>query len=67
MSHGKRKLLRRAWLEVAEGEGFEPPETCASTVFKTAAFDHSAIPPNRIWIALVERITKIRVFFRQTF
>ncbi len=29
----------------AEGEGFEPPETCASTVFKTAAFDHSAIPP----------------------
>ena len=32
---------------MAEGEGFEPPETCASTVFKTAAFDHSAIPPYR--------------------
>ena len=29
---------------MAEGEGFEPPEACASTVFKTAAFDHSAIP-----------------------
>ena len=31
---------------MAEREGFEPPETCASTVFKTAAFDHSAISPN---------------------
>jgi len=31
--------------QVAEGEGFEPPEACASTVFKTAAIDHSATPP----------------------
>ena len=30
---------------LAEGEGFEPPEARASTVFKTAAFDHSATPP----------------------
>ena len=30
---------------VAEEEGFEPPEALTSTVFKTAAFDHSAIPP----------------------
>lgn len=30
----------------AEEEGFEPPEHCCSTVFKTAAFDHSAIPPS---------------------
>ncbi len=30
---------------VAEGEGFEPPDPCGSTVFKTAAFDHSATPP----------------------
>ena len=29
----------------AEEEGFEPPEVWPSTVFKTAAFDHSAIPP----------------------
>jgi hypothetical protein len=29
----------------AEGEGFEPPLACASTVFKTVAIDHSAIPP----------------------
>ena len=30
---------------VAEKEGFEPPEPCSSTVFKTAAIDHSAISP----------------------
>src|SRR3569623_836054 len=31
--------------KMAEGEGFEPPEACASTVFKTAAFDRSATSP----------------------
>ena len=31
-----------------EGEGFEPPETCASAVFKTAALNRSAIPPNQV-------------------
>ncbi len=30
---------------MAEGVGFEPTETDASAVFKTAAFVHSAIPP----------------------
>ena len=30
----------------AEKEGFEPPEVLPSTVFKTAAFDRSAISPN---------------------
>ena len=30
---------------MAEKEGFEPPELLHSTVFKTAAFDHSAISP----------------------
>ena len=30
---------------IAEREGFEPPEPCSSTVFKTAAIDHSAISP----------------------
>ena len=29
----------------AEEEGFEPPVPWGTTVFKTAAFDHSAIPP----------------------
>ena len=32
-------------LLLAEGEGFEPPEAFTSTVFKTAAFDRSAILP----------------------
>jgi hypothetical protein len=32
---------------VAEGEGFEPPVPRGTTVFKTAAFDHSAISPER--------------------
>ena len=30
---------------VAEGEGFEPPDSCPSTVFKTAALNHSANLP----------------------
>ena len=34
---------------MAEGVGFEPTEVLPSTVFKTAAFDHSAIPP-RIYV-----------------
>ena len=33
---------------VAEEEGFEPPDALTSTVFKTAAFDHSATPPQKI-------------------
>ncbi len=30
---------------MAESEGFEPPDGFPSTVFKTAAFDHSASSP----------------------
>ena len=32
---------------LAEGEGFEPPEACTSTVFKTAAIVRSATPPSQ--------------------
>ena len=39
--------LRMATGSVAEGVGFEPTEPLSSTVFKTAAFNHSAIPPRR--------------------
>ena len=31
----------------AEEEGFEPPDLLQSTVFKTAAFDHSASSPRQ--------------------
>ena len=37
---------RRRWA-MAEEEGFEPPEPFGSTVFKTAAIDHSATPPSQ--------------------
>lgn len=33
---------------LAEREGFEPPDLLQSTVFKTAAFDRSAISPAQI-------------------
>ena len=38
----------KSLIHLAEGEGFEPPERCRSTVFKTAAIDHSANPPYNI-------------------
>ncbi len=43
----KEKSLITARLSgiFAEREGFEPPEVLPSTVFKTAAIDHSAISP----------------------
>jgi hypothetical protein len=39
------------FLYLAESEGFEPPEGCPSTVFKTAAFDHSASSPNSHYVS----------------
>ena len=33
-----------AFYDIAEAEGFEPPVPRGTTVFKTAAFDHSATP-----------------------
>ena len=35
---------------MAESEGFEPPDLLQSTVFKTAAFDHSANSPDRYFL-----------------
>ncbi len=41
----QKTLLKLAGFFVdAEEEGFEPPVPCGTTVFKTAAFDHSATP-----------------------
>jgi hypothetical protein len=39
----------------AEREGFEPPVRCRTIVFKTTAFDHSAISP------LLERETRLKL------
>ncbi len=33
-------------IKMAEGEGFEPPKPFSPSVFKTDAFNHSAIPPS---------------------
>lgn len=42
--------------KVAVGVGFEPTEPLGSTVFKTAAFDHSASPP--IFLFSVESLCR---------
>ena len=44
---GKAKILIKDQL-LAEGEGFEPPVGCPTTVFKTVALDRSAIPPEPV-------------------
>ena len=44
---------------LAEREGFEPPEPRSSTVFKTAAIDHSAISPG----AKVKRFLHFTKFY----
>ena len=42
--------LKKGQISVAEREGFEPPDLLQSTVFKTAAFDRSAISPRQKYI-----------------
>ena len=42
-----RKLIHNLYL--AEREGFEPPVPLSTTVFKTAAIDHSAISPKLLF------------------
>ena len=49
---------------LAEEAGFEPAEPLGSTVFKTAALNHSAIPPFvRIRIAQFVKAQKRTLFF----
>jgi hypothetical protein len=53
-------------LNMAEGVGFEPTEVLPSTVFKTAAFDHSAIPPmlyKSLFLPLPSEMVNIYVRF----
>ena len=47
----------------AEKEGFEPPDLLQSTVFKTAAFDHSAISPERLTISRL----RVQIYHLSTF
>ncbi len=69
----KRKITVIVWLTViclilpfglAEREGFEPPEPRSSTVFKTAAIDHSAISPMHLkHCAFLQKRCKCICFF----
>ena len=47
--NGHKKTSVKRWFSVilAEREGFEPPVPRGTLVFKTSAFDHSAISPMR--------------------
>ena len=45
---------------MADSEGFEPPELCSSTVFKTAAFDLSANYPFNGPVHVQERLADLR-------
>ena len=49
-------------LTFAEKEGFEPPDLLQSTVFKTAAFDRSAISPVSRYHFVIAS-ANIRTFF----
>jgi hypothetical protein len=44
-------MLEIATVTMAEGVGFEPTETRASTVFKTVPFVRSGIPPGRATVS----------------
>ena len=46
----------------AESEGFEPPDLLQSTVFKTAAIDHSANSPLNSGVAVVFSGANIQLF-----
>ena len=47
---------------LAEGEGFEPPDRCRSSVFKTDAIDHSAnLPYRRLLYQKCARVSTVSV------
>ena len=49
---------------IAESKGFEPRVPCGTTVFKTAAIDHSATSPKLFSGALpFKSDAKVRIFF----
>ena len=47
----------------AESEGFEPPEPCGSTVFKTAAIDHSANFPETKVVPIFHSAKSMQRFY----
>jgi hypothetical protein len=55
----KKATIVAVLKNAAEREGFEPPEVLPSTVFKTAAFDRSAISPGQKYKFFLYRKQKI--------
>ncbi len=53
---------------MAESEGFEPPDGCPSTVFKTAAFDHSASSPEKLIVVYLynSNFPRTRGYYRRS-
>ena len=45
----KKSVNQLIYTLLAEREGFEPPVPLSTTVFKTAAIDHSAISPKLLY------------------
>ena len=62
----KSQLSVKSFL-VAEREGFEPPEPRSSTVFKTAAIDHSAISPGTKVLSFFESANFFAIFFKKIY
>ena len=51
---------------LAERQGFEPRVPRSTTVFKTAAIDHSATSPRLLFskVLSVESAAKVRLYFK---
>ncbi len=51
---------------IAERQGFEPRVPRSTTVFKTAAIDHSATSPRLLFskVLSVESAAKVRLYFK---
>ena len=57
----KERLKLHIYHCSAEAVGFEPTDPFGSTVFKTAAIDHSAKPPNLPLISNLQQIMAFRL------
>ena len=56
-----KKAPGRGLSYLAEREGFEPPDPCGSTVFKTAAFDRSATSPKKQLLVIGNKLQVTRI------
>ena len=59
----KKEATLSSHFSSAEKEGFEPPVHCCTTVFKTAAIDHSAISPLQRYNFFIPKNKSKKIFF----